>query len=111
MSQLDRSSDWKLTTTATAATATVTQAAPPSGQVNYVTGISASVGAAVQALGLLVTLRDGATIIGNFHVNDQGPTMAREYASPVRCHGAVELQLAAGGAGVVGAVTLDGFTR
>lgn len=111
MDPLSRGSDWKQTTTATAAAATVTQAAPPIGQVNYITGISASVGAAAQATGLLVTLKDGSTTIGNFHVNDQAPTMSRQYASPIRAHGAVELSLAAGGAGVVGAVCLDGFTR
>lgn len=110
MSVLDRGSDWKLTATAVAAVVTVTQPAPPIGQVNYVTGISASYGSAAVAASLLATLKDGGVTIGNFFINDDVP-MTREYVSPIRCHGAVELQLGAGPAGATGAVTLDGFTR
>lgn len=98
-------STWSVTATATAATATSTRPAE-AGRRHYVTGISGSFGAAQIAL---MTLSDGATVIGNHHVHNQRSV---EFPTPLEITegNAVSLALGAGAAGVVGAVTLTGYT-
>ena len=97
---------WSETVTADNAAATVTQAAD-SRLEHYVTSIHASFSVAnVQ----LLTLKDGSTIVGNWHVNDQRDIV---FAKPLRItHGAaVELSLAASGTpGQIGAVTMTGLS-
>lgn len=98
-------SEWSVTATATAAAATATRAAE-AGKSHYITGISGSFGAAQIAL---MTLSDGVTVIGNFHVHNQRDV---HFDKPVRitAGNAASMTLAAGAAGVVGAVTLRGYT-
>ena len=97
---------WSETTTADNAAATVTHAADTN-RAHYVTSVHGSFSVAnVQ----LMTLKDGATIIQNYHVNDQRDII---FAKPVRItHGAaVELSLAASGTGgQIGAVSMTGFS-
>lgn len=102
---LDNASTWSLTATATAAAATVARAAE-AGKSHYVTSISGSFGAAQIAL---LTLSDGATVIQNHHVHNQRTI---EFAKPVKITpgNAVSASLGAGGAGVVGAVVMTGYT-
>ena len=97
---------WTETTTADNAAATATHAAE-TGKAHYVTSIHASFSVANIKL---MTLKDGTTVIGNFHVNDQRDVV---FAKPVRItSGAlVELSLAASGTSTeIGAVTMTGFT-
>lgn len=98
-----------VSTTATAdnAAATVTLAdVAGGGQSHYITGIYASFSAA--AAGKLLTLKDGATTIGNFHVTNQREIV---FTKPVEIRGAAEISLAAsGGAGTIGAVTVAYYT-
>lgn len=100
---------WTMTTTADNAAATVTKAAETDTlKAHYVTGVHGSFSAAIA--GKLMTLKDGSTVIGNFHVHNQRDVL---FARPVRITpgAAVELSLAASGAGgTIGAVTLTGFT-
>ena len=97
---------WTETTTADNAAATATHALA-AGQSHYVTSISGSfLAAAIN----LMTLKDGVTTIGNFHVHNQ-----REipFVPPLKitAGAAVELELgASGGAGNIGAVTMAGYT-
>jgi len=97
--------EWTMTTIATNAAATVTRAAEV-GKRHYATGISGSFGAAQIAL---MTLSDGGSVVGNFHVHNQRDI---EFDSPIQMgvNAAAALSLGAGGASVVGAVTLRGFT-
>ena len=97
---------WTETTTADNAAATVTHAAE-TGKAHYVTSIHGSFSAANIKL---MTLKDGTTVIGNFHVDNQRDI---PFAKPVRItEGAlVELSLAASGTSTeIGAVTMTGFT-
>jgi hypothetical protein len=102
---LENASTWSLTATATAAAATVTRPAE-AGRSHYVTSISGGFGAAQIAL---LTLSDGATVIGNFHVHNQ---RTATFDKPLKITGgnAAGASLGAGAAGVVGAVTLTGYT-
>lgn len=96
------------TTTADNAAATVTIAdTAAGGQSHYVTSISASFSAAIA--GKLMTLKDGATVVGNYHVHNQRDIV---FASPIEIRGAAEVSLAASGAGgTIGAVTVSYYTR
>lgn len=99
-------STWTLTATADNAAATVTKAGE-AGKSHYITGIAASFSAAAVKL---LTLKDGATVIGNWFVHN---TLALTFPKPIRitAGNAVELSLAASGAaGTVGAVVLMGYT-
>lgn len=99
---------WSITVTADNAAATVTRAAV-TGQSHYVTGISGGFSAA--NAGKLMTLKDGAAVIGNFHVHNQRDVPITE---PIKLtQGSLaELSLAASGTlGQIGAVTLTGFTQ
>lgn len=96
------------TTTADNAAATVTIAdVAAGGQSHYITSISASFSAAVA--GKLMTVKDGATTVGNYHVHNQRDIV---FASPLEIRGAAEVSLAASGAGgTIGAVTVTYYTR
>lgn len=99
--------EWTQTATADNAMASVTRAAEV-GKRHYITGISASFSAANVKL---LELKDGAAVIGNFHVHNQRDV---EFGVPIEltANSAAELSLPASGtAGVIGAVTLRGFTR
>lgn len=98
-------STWSLSATATAAAATVTRAAEAD-KSHFITGISGSFGAAQIAL---MTLSDGGAVIANFHVHNQRNI---EFAKPIKitAGNAVSASLGAGAAGVVGAITLTGYT-
>lgn len=98
--------EWTVTITADNAAATATKAAETK-KAHYVTSIHASfLSAAIK----LLTLKDGTTVIGNFHVHNQRDII---FPRPVRITmGALaEASLAASGAGGnIGAVTMTGFT-
>lgn len=99
-------STWVVTATADNNIATATKAAE-TGKSHYVTSISGSFSAAAIQL---MQLKDGTTTIGNYHVHNQRDIV---FAKPIKitAGNAVSLTLAASGsAGVVGAVTLAGFT-
>ena len=91
---------------AAAAVATATRAAGPAGSRHYVTGISGSYGAA--QIGTMRLLA-GATVLATFHVHNQRDL---DFKAPVEIpvDTAVTADLSAGGAGVVGAVALRGYT-
>lgn len=98
---------WSETTTADNAAATVTRAAE-SGKAHYITSIHGSFSAAIA--GKLMTLKDGTTVKGNFHVHNQRDVV---FDNPFRITtgAAAELSMAASGAGgTIGAVTMKGFT-
>lgn len=98
-------SEWSLTATATAAAATVTRPGE-AGRRHYVTSVSGSFGAAQISL---LTLSDGATVVQNHHVHN---IRTVEFSSPVEitAGNAAAATLGAGAAGVVGAITITGFT-
>lgn len=101
-------SEWSITATADNLPATVQKAAEP-GRVHYITSISGSFNNPA-ANGKLMTLKDGANIIGNYHVHGQTspPLMEPIRLSP---NSQAELSLAASGTlGQIGAVTMTGFT-
>lgn len=103
---LHAASTWSVTTTADNAVATVTKAAE-SGKSHYITSISSSFSVAKIKL---ATLKDGATVIGNYHVHNQRDIV---FAKPVKltAGNAAELSLAASGtAAEIGAVTMTGYT-
>lgn len=88
------------TTTADNAAATITLA-DVSGQSYFITSISASFSAAAIKL---LTVKDGATTVGNFHVHNQRDIV---FDHPLEIRGAAEVSLAASGTGgVIGAVTV-----
>jgi len=98
--------EWTETVTANNAAATVTHAAETVGA-HYITSISGSFSAAAIKL---MTLKDGTTVIGNYHIHNADFI---PFAKPIRITmGAIaELSLAASGTGgVIGAVTMTGFT-
>lgn len=99
---------WSITATADNAAATATKAAEAA-KSHYITGITGTFSAAVS--GKLMTLKDGATVIGNFHVHNQ---FAHTFPAPIKIavNTAAELSLAASGtASQIGAVTLTGYTE
>jgi len=101
-----QAAEWSITTTATNAAATVTRAAE-SGKRHYITGISGSFGAAQIAL---MTLSDGGTTVGNYHVHNQRDVEFGGAPVQMGVNAAAALSLGAGAASVVGAATLRGFT-
>jgi len=99
--------EWSITTTADNAAATVTRAAE-AGKQHCILSISGSFSAAVA--GKLMTLKDGATIIGNFHVHNQRDIVF-ERPLKLSVNSLAELSLAASGTATqIGAVTMTGFT-
>lgn len=101
-------SHWTVTATADNGAATATKAAE-SGKAHYITGVSGGFSAAIA--GKLMTLKNGTTVVGNFHVHNQRDI---SFPFPIRLDtgAAAELSLAASGAGgSIGAVTLTGFTK
>lgn len=102
----DAVATWSETTTADNAAATVTKAAE-AGKSHYITSISGSFSAAAIRL---ATLKDGATTKGNFHVHNQRE-ITFDKPLKITAGAAAELSLAASGtAGVIGAVTMQGYT-
>lgn len=98
--------EWAVTTTADNAVATVTKAGE-SGKNHYVTSIHGSFSA---ALIKLMTLKNGATVLGNYHVHNQRDVV---FAKPVKITSgnAAEISLVASGtAGTIGAVVMKGYT-
>lgn len=101
-----RPATWSVTATADNAAATATKAAE-AGKSHYVTSISGAFSAAAIKL---MTLKDGTTVIGNHYVHNAS---GFNFANPIKIASGnlAELSLAASGtAGVIGAVTLNGFT-
>jgi len=98
---------WIVTANATNAAATATRAAPSSGLSHFITSVSGSFDGAV-AGGQLI-LKEGATEIGRWYVHNE---FHISFPSPVQLQAtkAANLELAAGGAGVVGAATMTGYT-
>ena len=96
---------WVEYATATDAAATATRAAQ-AGRQHVVKAVTASFDQAAVAL---LTLRDGATVVWQGYVHNQA---AVEFPSGVAATrgNAVSAELAAGGAGVTGAVALHGET-
>lgn len=100
---------WVESATADNAVATATRAAAPAGERHRITGVTASFGAA--AAGKLLEILDGSTVIWSGFVHDQ---LSVSFAAPLAGAdgGPVSARLAAsGGLGVVGAVTLTGYTE
>lgn len=98
--------EWSITTTADNAAATVQRAAE-AGRVHCVVSISGSFSVANIKL---MTLKDGTTTIGNYHVHNQRDIV---FDKPVRLspNSLAELSLAASGTATqIGAVTMTGFT-
>jgi hypothetical protein len=101
-------SEWSITVTADNAAATVQRAAEV-GRVHCITSISGSFSTS-QAVAKLMTLKDGTTVIGNYHVHTVLPF---PFQFPIRLspNTLAELSLPASGtAGQIGAVTMTGFT-
>ncbi|MHA1754690.1 MAG: hypothetical protein ACTSYR_04150 [Candidatus Odinarchaeia archaeon] len=99
-------STWSVTATADNDVATATKTAEE-GKSHYITSISGSFSAAAIQL---MELKDDTDTIGNYHVHNQRDIV---FAKPVKitAGNAVSLTLAASGSGgVIGAVTLVGFT-
>ncbi|MBT9177518.1 MAG: hypothetical protein DDT20_01852 [Firmicutes bacterium] len=102
----DAAAVWSVTVTADNAAAIAIRIGV-AGQSHYITCIAGSLGA---VLIRLMTLTDGTVIVGNFHVHNQRDIV---FAKPLRLTmgSAAELRLAASGtAGVIGAVTMSGYT-
>lgn len=99
--------EWCITATADNAAATVQKAAE-AGKVHIVTSVSGSFSAS-QTAAKLMQLKDGTTVIGNFHVfTVRDPVIFPVKLSP---NTLAELSLAASGtAGQIGAVTMTGYT-
>ena len=100
-------SSWVETDNATNDTATATKAAPSGGIAHYITSISASFDAT--ASGVQLTLKEGTTEVARWYVYD---SLVLSFTSPIRLSPATaaNLELAAGGASIVGAVTMSGDT-
>lgn len=99
-------SSWSITATADNAAASVTRAAV-AGQSHYITSIAAGFSAAAIKL---LTLADGAAVIGNFYVHNR-ETIVFPLPIKLTANQAAALQLAASGTlGVIGSVTMTGFT-
>lgn len=98
--------EWSVTASGDNAQAVVTKAAEP-GRSHYITYIGGSYSGAVTGGELL--LRDGVATIGDYFVHDQRG-IALTFPLKVAEGNAASLTLAAGGLGVRGACTLQGFT-
>lgn len=99
--------EWILTTSANNSAAIVAKFAV-SGKNHFITGISGSFSVAKIKL---MTLKDGATVIGNFYVHNQRDII---FDKPIKIStgAAVELSLdASGTAGEIGAVVMTGYTK
>jgi hypothetical protein len=99
---------WVETANADNAVALVTRAAPTGGLAHRITSISGSFSGSVA--GALLTLKQGAVEIGRWYVYD---AFALPFVSPIDIDAetAVSLELAASGSlGVIGAVTMTGYT-
>jgi hypothetical protein len=100
-------SGWSEVASADNLAATASRAAV-AGQSHYITGIAGSFSAAVA--GKLLELKDGATVVWRGYVHNQ---LGLTFAKPIRISAgaAASLTLAASGtAGVLGAVSLTGYT-
>lgn len=104
-----RPADVLSTAVATNATATGTIAAPPAGTANYIAGVSATFSAAGTAL---CQLKDGATVVQQWYVTNTAPLQIT-YTNPLKMTPATAttLVLAAGGAAVVGAVSMSAYQQ
>jgi hypothetical protein len=104
-----RPADTLANASATNATATATVNAPPAGTANYVCGVSATFSAAGTAL---CQLKDGATVVQQWYVTNTAPLQIT-YANPLKMTPATAttLVLAAGGAAVVGAVSISAYQQ
>ncbi len=98
--------DWSITASGNNAAATTTKAAEP-GRSHYVTYVGGSYSAAVTGGEML--LRDGSTTIGDYFVHDQRG-IPLTFPLKITEGNSVSLTLAAGGLGVRGVCTLQGFT-
>ena len=98
---------WIDTDNATNGVATATRVAPAGGLSHFITGISGLFDAAVA--GIQLTLKHGSTEIGRWYVHNE---LSITFPSPVQLPPATvaNLELAAGGAGNIGAATLIGYT-
>lgn len=98
---------WIETDNASNATATATRAAPAGGIRHHITGISGSFSAA--AAGKQLTLKQGSTELGRWYVTND---LSITFPSPIQIEPAkvANLELAAGGSAIVGAVNLIGYT-
>lgn len=103
-----RPGGWSVTANATNATATASKAASAnSTSAHYVSSISGSFSAA--AAGILMVLKQETTEIGRWYVTNQ---LHINLSVPIKApeNTAVSVELSAGGAAVVGAVTIAGYT-
>jgi hypothetical protein len=101
-----RESEWSATATGDNAVAAVTRPGEP-GKSHYITYIGGSYSGAVTGGEML--LKDGAALVGDYFVhNDRG--IALTYPLRISEGVDVSLALAAGGLGVRGACTLQGYT-
>lgn len=98
--------DWSITATGDNVAATTTKAAEP-GKSHYVTYVGGSYSGAVNGGEML--LRDGTATIGDYFVHDQRG-ISLNFPLRITEGNSVSLTLAAGGLGVRGACTLQGFT-
>ena len=104
-----RPADFSANAVATNATATATVTAPPAGTANYICGVSASFSAAGTAL---CQLKDGATVVQQWYVTNTAPLQIT-FANPLKMTPttATTLVLSAGGAAVVGAVSISAYQQ
>jgi hypothetical protein len=103
---------WTVVASATNATATATKAAA-AGMTHYITGVTIS-GSAVAAAAATATVKDGATTVDLVNLAAAvAPQLVIEYGFPIRCaKGAkAEAILTTLGSGVVGTVSIRGFSR
>jgi hypothetical protein len=98
---------WVESAQATNGLASATRAAPAGGMSHYITSVSGTFSATTTVQ--LMVLKQGSTIVARWHTRG-GFELA--FSSPIRIDPAVAvtLELPAGGSGVVGAVTLTGYT-
>ncbi len=97
---------WIETDTGTNAAANAQRAAPSGGLSHYITTISGTFDSVADAD---MILSEGATELARWHVYD---AFALVFPSPIKLSPATlaDLELAAGGTGVVGSVTITGYT-
>lgn len=97
---------WSVTATGDNATATVTRPGEP-GKSHYITYVGGSYSGKVGGGEML--LKDGSLIVGDYFVHD-ARGIAFSYPLKATEGSSVGLSLAAGGLGVKGACTLQGYT-